>query len=605
MPKPEPLKMKIRRVLRLDRAVRLVWASAPGATAAGWGLTVLSGLLPLLALYLMKRIVDLVVEGVASGDKEAVFGRVLVCVALAGGVALAAALVRSLQTWAGEVQGQLVTDHLSDLLHAQSVAVDLEYYENPKYYDTLHRAQQEAHYRPVHIVQGLGLVAGSGLSLLVMAGLLFSLHWAVALVLFAAAAPGLLVRLRHSARLYEWERLRTESERKAWYYHWLMTDGRHAKEIRLFGLGGLLRAWYRDLRAALRSERIRLTRRRSAADFAAQGLAALLVFSAYAYITYRAIQGAITLGDLAMYFAAFQRGLGALQELLGGLGGLYEDNLFLANLEEFLALSPRVADPDSPRPVPRPARQGWRFEGVGFTYPSESEPVLKDVSLAIKPGEVIALVGANGAGKTTLVKLLCRLYDPGSGRITLDGVDLREYAARDLRGQVGVIFQDYACYNLTARDNVWLGRHDLSREDPRIDEAARRAGAEPLIQHLPRGWETVLGLWFEDAHELSAGEWQKLALARAFLRDAQIVVLDEPTSSMDPRAEREIFARFRDLLQGRSAVLISHRFSTVKMADTIYLLEGGRVTESGPHDQLLNRGGAYARLYETQAQSYR
>lgn len=601
----EPLKTKIRRVLRLDRAVRIVWDSAPGATAAGWGLTVLSGLLPLAALYLMKLIVDSVVAGIASPDREAAFRQVLAYVLMAGGVALAAALVRSLQALAGEVQGQLVTDHLSDLLHAQSAAVDLEYYENPKYYDTLHRAQQEAHYRPVRIVQGLGQVAGSGLSLLVMAGLLLSLHWAVSLVLFAAAAPGLLVRLRHSARLYEWERRRTESERKAWYYHWLLTDGRHAKEVRLFDLAGLIRGWHRDLRAGLRAERLKLTRRRSAADFAAQGAAALLVFSAYAFITYRAVQGEITLGDLAMYFAAFQRGLGALQELLGGLAGLYEDNLFLANLEEFLALTPKVRDLEAPRPVPRPMRQGLAFEGVGFTYPAEREPVLKDVSLAIKPGEVVALVGANGAGKTTLVKLLCRLYDPGSGRITLDGEDLRSYAAQDLRSQVAVVFQDYVCYYLTARDNVWLGRHELSRDDPRLDEAARRAGAQPLVERLPRGWETVLGLWFEDAHELSAGEWQKLALARAFLRDAQVVVLDEPTASLDPSAEQEVFARFRELLEGRSAVLISHRLSTVKMADTIYVLEGGRVVESGSHDQLMERGGAYAGLYETQARNYR
>jgi len=268
-------------------------------------------------------------------------------------------------------------------------------------------------------------------------------------------------------------------------------------------------------------------------------------------------------------------------------------------------LKPKVADPVDPRPAPRPMRSGFVFEGVGFTYPSSRTPVLSGVDLTIRPGEVVALVGENGAGKTTLIKLLCRLYDPDSGRVILDGRDLREYSVLDLRKQVGVIFQDYACYSLTARENIWLGNPAVPLEDPRVTEAAKQSGAHAFIERLPRGYDTVLGLWFEDAKELSVGEWQKIALARAFLRDAQIVVLDEPTSSMDAMAEYEVFSHLKKLLEGRAAVLISHRFSTVKMADTIYVLEGGKISESGSHEALMKRGGTYARLFETQAQYYR
>jgi len=602
---PEPLSEKIQRALKIGRAVGLVWRCAPGFTAAHFALTTLQGLLPLAALYLMKLVVDAVTAGISSPDKSAAFHKAAVYIALAGAVAVALVLLRAAATLVSEVQGQALTDYVSDILHAKSVEVDLEYYENPRYYDTLHRAQQEAHYRPMRIVSGLAVMAQSGLSLLAMSGLLLALHWAVALVLFAASLPGLLVRLKFSGRLYRWEREHTEAERRSWYYHWMMTDGRHAKEVRLFDLGGLFRDWYKEVRAGLRAGRLKLTAGRSGADLAAQGAASVLVFSTYAFIACRAIQGAITLGDLVMYFAAFQRGLSSLQDLLGGIAGLYEDNLFLTNFYEFMDLKPRVVESEDPKPVPKPFQKGFVFENVSFTYPSSQTPVLSGASLAIRPGEVVALVGENGAGKTTLIKLLCRLYDPTEGRITLDGMDLRAHSTLDLRRQVGVIFQDFACYSLTARENIWLGNRTIPKEDGRVVEAARQSGADPLIERLPKGYETVLGLWFEDAKELSWGEWQKIALARAFLRDAQLVVLDEPTSSMDAMAEYEVFVKFRKLLEGRSAVLISHRFSTVKMADTIYVFEGGRVSESGSHESLMAKRGTYARLFETQAQYYR
>jgi ATP-binding cassette subfamily B protein len=306
-----------------------------------------------------------------------------------------------------------------------------------------------------------------------------------------------------------------------------------------------------------------------------------------------------------MYTQAFQRGQGFLQQILSGLAGLYEDNLFLSNLFEFLDLRPKVVPPRHPRPVPKLMKTGIVFDRVSFNYPGGDRKALEDVSLTIRPGEHVALVGENGAGKTTLIKLLCRLYDPAAGAITLDGVDLREYETAALRREISVILQDYARYHMTARENIWFGDITLPHEDRQVTEAARQSGADKVINGLPRGYETILGKWFEKGEELSIGEWQKVALARAFLRASQIIVLDEPTSSLDAGAEYEVFQKFRQLAEGRTAILISHRFSTVRMADRIFVLEKGGIVDSGTHDELIGRGGMYARLFKSQAQYYR
>jgi ATP-binding cassette subfamily B protein len=306
-----------------------------------------------------------------------------------------------------------------------------------------------------------------------------------------------------------------------------------------------------------------------------------------------------------MYYQAFQRGQDALREVLNSLAGLYEDNLFLFNLQEFLESKPKVIEPSHPQPIPQLKQKGIQFHHVSFQYPSSNRKGLEDISLTIQPGEVVALVGENGAGKTTLIKLLCRLYDPTAGTITFEGVDLKDLATDDLRRQISIVFQDYAKYHLTANENIWLGNIDLPPHDEHIEKAARKAGADDVIKSLPKGYETMLGNWFEDGEELSIGQWQKIALARAFLRDAQIIVLDEPTSALDPKAEAQVFEKFRQLLEGQSAILISHRLSTIKMADRIYLLEHGTITESGTHQELMQLGGTYAHLFETQAQHYR
>jgi ATP-binding cassette subfamily B protein len=311
------------------------------------------------------------------------------------------------------------------------------------------------------------------------------------------------------------------------------------------------------------------------------------------------------LGGLTLYYQAFQRGQGQLQSIFSSMVGLYEHNLYLADLEEFLTLERRVGEPERPVPVPRPMQQGIAFDQVSFKYPTGGDLILDDVSLTIRPGEIVAFVGENGAGKTTLIKLLCRLYDPTEGTITLDGIDLTAFESAALRREISVIFQDYVKYQLTARENIQFGNPDLPPDEERLVEAARHSGADAVIAGLPGGYDTVLGKWFEGGEELSIGQWQKIALARAFLRESQIIVLDEPTSAMDARAEYELFARFRQLAAGRAAVLISHRFSTVRMADCIYVLEGGKITERGTHEHLMSLNGTYAHLFEMQAQNYR
>ncbi len=591
--------------LHLKRALNLVWQSAPSWTLVSAALIIVKGALPLVTLYLMKLIVDAVTAGITAADKGEAFKHIALLVGIAGGVTLLSSLFNSISGLVSGAQSQRVTDHVQSILHAKSIEVDLEYYENSKYYDTLHRAQQEAPFRPTRVVNGLVQIGQSAISLLAMAGLLLSFHWGIAILLFVTVIPGIIVRLKYAGKMYRWQREQTPTERQAWYFNWMLTGDTHAKEIRLFDLGSLFINRFRDLRKNLYKERLEIAVKRSASDFIAQIGATLAIFGSYFFIGYRTIQGAITMGDLVMYYQAFQRGQGFLREMLSNIAGLYEDNLFLSNLYEFLDLKPKVAEPVNSYPVPKPVQRGIVFNYVSFQYPTGNKKVLENINLTIRPGEVVALVGENGSGKTTLVKLLCRLYDPTNGKITLDGVDLHQFKTAELRREISVIFQDYARYHLTARENVWFGNVDLPSDHERIVTAAQHSGADNVISGFKNGYETILGKWFENGEELSIGEWQKVALARAFLRDAQIIILDEPTSAMDAKTEYEIFKKFQRMSKGKTTLIISHRFSTVRMADTIHVLDNGRIVESGCHEDLVHRGGKYAGMFEMQAEAYR
>ncbi len=601
--------LKLGEFLRLafsfKQALRFVWEGGPHWLFLNGGVLLIQGLLPIVSIYMLKLVVDALNAALAAPDRERAFQPVIWFILLAGGIALFGDVAAKIGELVTKLQAWAVFDHMSDVLQRKGIEVDLEFFENAQYQDTLHRAQREASYRPMTVLQGLVQIVQSSISLLGIGFLLLSLHWTVLPVLLVGVAPGIVARMVFSNMQYRFERKYTSAERRSWYYYWIIGSLDFAKEVRIFELGETIRKRYQDIRQVIRQARARLEKKNVVMGTLAQVVSTLTVYGLYGYIAYRTVQGQQTLGDLVMYFQAFQRSQGFLQGMLGGVARIYESNLFLTNLYEFLKLEKKVVEPANPVPLPDPMQEGIEFEQVSFTYPNTTHQVLHNINIQIRPGEVIALVGENGSGKTTLIKLLCRLYDPTGGRIKIDGRDLTQYHTEDLRRAIGVIFQDYARYNLTVQDNIWFGNVAQTPEDGLISAAARKADAHQMIVELPAGYQTVLGKMFENGEELSIGQWQKIALARAFYKNSQVIILDEPTSALDPQAEYEVFAKFRELLGGRTAVLISHRMSTVRMADRIYVIRDGCVAESGTHEELMNKAGIYARLFEQQAQNYR
>ena len=599
-------KLKALKRVHIGHAIKLVWSSTPRWSLISLGLVVFQGVLPLASLYLLKLIINAVEANVLSSRPEAVFFKeVSWLIAIAALLALLGSFSQTLSRVINEVQAQIVTDRVHEMLQAKSTEVDLEYYENSQYYDTLHRAQQDAPFRPTQILLNLVHANQNGISLLAMMGLLLSLHWGIAMILLVAALPGVLLRFQHAHELHRWLNKCSLTERRANYLNWMLTGNQNAREIRLFNLGPFFRQKFRDLRYPLRQEKVEIAMRRSRADFITQVSSTLAVFGSFAFIAYRTVQGIITLGDLVIYYQAFQRAQGFLKGFLHSISGLYENGLFLSSLYEFLDLQPKVADPPSPQLFPQPIQRGIVVDQVGFQYTGSARRALRDVSLTIHPGEIIALVGENGSGKTTLIKLLCRLYDPTEGRILIDGIDLRQFKTTDLRQHISVVLQDFIWYQLKAWENIWLGNVEKLPDRDKIEYAAHQSGAAEVIEQLPKGYETQLGRYFEGGEDLSVGQWQKIALARAFLREAQLIILDEPTSALDARAEAKVFERFRQLIKDRSAILISHRLSSVKMADRIYVLKDQTIVESGTHDQLMQQAGTYQHLFDMQARHYR
>ena len=590
----------LRACLRLDRAGRFVWQAGPGWCLANAVLVIVQGLLPLAALYLLKRIVDTTAAMVA-GSGQLQWGNLGTLLVLAACVALAVDIGRQVGDHVSKAQAAVVADHVFDRIHQQSILLDLAYYENPAYFDTLHRAQTEGPYRPTQIVNGLVGVIQGAISLLAISGLLVTFHPILPVLLCGAALPAVAVRYHFAGQHYAWQQRRNREERQARYYNWMLTGETHAKEIRLFNLGPRFADRFRQLRHLLRSESLILSQKRSLAEAGARAVSTAVLFSLMAWVCVRTVSGAITLGAMVMFVQAFQKGAGFLGQLLGGLSDLYENQLFLTQFFRFMTLAPAIDMPLNPLPVPTPVQAGLTVECLNFRYPAGEQVVLKDISFTLAPGEVVALVGDNGTGKTTLVKLLCRLYDPNSGSITLDGQDIRGFDPVDYRRRFSVIFQDFIQYQLTARDNIQFGNTALAAGTEAIKKAATKAGVAKTIDALPMGYDTVLGKLFDNGRELSVGQWQKLALARAFYRDADIVVLDEPTSALDVKSEYALFQAFRELLDGRSALIISHRFSTVRLADRILVLENGCIVESGSHEQLMALEGRYAGMVCTQA----
>ena len=595
---------RLRDGLRVDRALSLVWAAAPRWTVASFVLLTIQALVPLATLYLVKLAVDRLSEAGPSGHDETAFVSLMVLLGMAFAVTLLGNLCTALQGYVGVVQGHLVADRMQHIVQVKSIDLDLEHYESPKSQDILHRAQHEAPSRPLRIIQGLTQVGRSGLTLLGAFLILLGFHWSIVAAVFLAASPVVFYRFCYAHAMYEWHRDKTMLERISAYINRVLTTLDGAKEVRTYGFGPALMQRFESLRKRIRSGVCRITAQHNRRQFVTESVATIAGYVCLVWVAHEAWVGTISLGDTAMYFGAFQIALASLRPLLSGVGELYENNLYLSTLYDFLAVPRRVREPDQPKAMPDTLRAGFRIEALSFQYPGMKAPVLRDIQMAIAPGETVALVGRNGSGKSTLVKLICRLYDPSSGRITIDGIDLRELATADLRRHIAVMFQDFGRYQLSARENIWLGRSELDQHDPAIVFAAKQAGIHDEITALPDGYDTVMGRSLTNGAELSLGQWQKLALARAFARDPRLIILDEPTSSLDAAAEFEFFERFRSLAKGRSALIISHRFSTVSLADRIYVLDQGRLIEEGTHERLLAQEGLYASLYRKQASYY-
>lgn len=585
----------------VSRSVRLVWQAGRLLAVATIFLMACVGTLPLAGLWVVKLIVDTVT---AVGGSGGGFVTVLPLVGLAAILALANVVVNAIYGWVQAYQSQLISERVISELHQKAIGLDLSFFENSEFYDTLHRAMAEGPYRPTNIIRHLSQLGQNGVAVVAVVGLLASLHWWLGGVLLLAVIPGAAVNLKFSRTLFKWQATRTQIERQSDYLNWLLTRDVHAKEIRLFRLGAFFSRQSADIRARLRKEQLNLKGRQLVAQSLAQTLATAAIFACMGWVVFQTVQGAITVGSLVMYAGAFQRGGTYLKGGLAALAGIYEDNLFLRHYHQMMAIEPQVASPAQALELPQPVTKGLCVKSVSFSYPNSTQRVLEDVDLTIRVGHVTALVGPNGSGKTTLTKLICRLYDPDQGDLSIDGVDIRRLNVDQWRNQISVIFQDFARYHFPVSDNIGVGDIDVRKDSERVMQAALLAGADGFIEALPQGYDTWLGKWFHDGVELSTGQWQKIALARAFLRESQFLILDEPTSSLDAESEAALFESFKQALMGRTGVLISHRFSTISMADYIYVLDAGRIAEHGTHAALLNKHGLYARMYRAQAAHY-
>ena len=515
-------------------------------------------------------------------------------------VMLASRVLGSVTNWIRTAQSELVRDHISDLIHAQSVALDLAFYDSPDYYDRLHRARNDASYRPLMLLENLGSLFQNGITLVAMAAVLLRFGLWLPLALVVSALPAFAVLLQTNRREHQWTLRTTPEQRRVWYYDWLLTGRDSAAELRLYDLGPRFRTAYQALRRRLRLEKLQLAQTRILSGLVAGLLALVLSGLALAWTVWRAVQGFLTLGDLALLYQAFNQGQGLMRSLLENLGQVYSHSLFLGDLYDFLGLRPRVATPLTPAPPPSCLREGICFEAVSFRYPGSERLALRSLDLRIPSGQKVALVGANGAGKSTLIKLLCRLYDPEEGRVLVDGVDLRALPLDAVRRLVTVLLQEPTHYHATAAENIALGDVEAGSARESIEAAAQAAGAAEVISRLPQGYDTLLGKWFTGGTDLSVGEWQRVALARAFLRQAPVIILDEPTSAMDSWAESEWLRRFHQLAEGRTVLIITHRFTTAMHADIIHVMDGGQIVESGSHQELLARGGRYAESWYAQ-----
>jgi ATP-binding cassette subfamily B protein len=585
----------------LPKVAKLTWQASPAMSIAILASTLVGGLTPTVTAYIAKLLLDSVVAAVAGHGST---GRIVGISIFQLGILTFTAVSTALTNVAQQLLQERMTLTIRHQVMDHASKLDLAFFEGSESYDLLRQASQEAPSRPVSMMSSALSLVRTAITFASMIVLLVSVSPLLALVVLIAPIPAFVSQSKYGARAFMLALYVSPVRRRMEYLSSLVTTDTYAKETKVFGLGPYLVDRFRRLGQTYYTRERQLTTTRNLVGTAWSMLSTLAGAGIALYIALEAVSGRLTIGDLALYTSAATAVQSSVQGLFSGFSGMYENNLYLDTLYQFLATKPQITAPEKPRPLPEPVRGHVRFDEVSLSYPGSDERALDGVSFEIRPGETVAVVGRNGAGKSTLIKLLCRLYDPTEGRILLDGVDVREFDPEELRTRMSAMFQDYVTYQGTAAENIGLGQLAALEDRARIEESARRAGAAERIERLPSGFDSPLGRWFDQGVSLSGGEWQKIALARAFMRDAPILILDEPTSALDAQAEHDLFARLRALAHGRTTLYISHRFSTVRQAEKILLLDQGKLAEHGTHEELMALGGNYAELFTLQAAAY-
>ncbi len=585
----------------LPRFFKMIWAASPGMAIGNLILRLVKSAIPLSMLYVGKEIIDEVIRLIDVADKDMSYLWILLGIELA--LALSSELINRSITLLDSLLGDLFSNKTSVDLIKHAAKLDLYQFENPDFYDKLERARRQTTGRTILMSQVLGQLQDIITILFLGAGLVVFNPWLI-LILFIAVIPSFIGEVRFNAKTYSLTRSWTPERRELDYLRYIGASDETAKEVKIFNLANFLADRFKTISDNYYHANKQIAVRRAFIGGLLSAVGTISYYGAYLFIISQTITGLITVGTMTFLAGSFERLRNMLQMIMNRFSKIAEGALYLQDLFDFFAIQPQITTLVQHRKIPKKIQKGFTFEKVSFKYPGSERWAIKDLSFHLEAGEKLALVGENGAGKTTLVKLLARLYEPTEGRILLDGVDIREYSLADLRETIGIIFQDYIRFQMKASENIAIGKIDLTEDIPSIKNAAQKSLADTVIETLPAEYEQILGKRFTNGIELSGGQWQKVALARAYMRDAQLLILDEPTSALDARAEHEVFERFAELIAGKSAVLISHRFSTVRMADRILFLENGQLLELGSHEELLAKDGKYAELFNLQAQGY-